>query len=177
MIATRFVLAAALALAASPSFALDLKSADVTQGATFPVNEICARYGGGDVSPALSWSGVPSNARSLAITMFDPDAGSEGWWHWVVVDIPATTTSLAQGAGSGKLPGGARHLENSNGNASYHGPCPPAGSGVHHYQITLWALGEKPALEANAKPADAGAYLEKHAIAKARLTPVYLKEK
>jgi Raf kinase inhibitor-like YbhB/YbcL family protein len=170
-------LAALAVLAATPAFAMDLKSTDVAQGASFPVDEICARYGGGDVSPALSWSGVPSNAQSLAITIFDPDAGSDGWWHWVVVDIPATATSLAQGAGSGKLAGGARHLENSNGNASYHGPCPPAGSGAHHYQITLWALGEKPALEANTKPADVGAYMEKHAIAKARLTPVYLKEK
>ncbi|MBS0273566.1 MAG: YbhB/YbcL family Raf kinase inhibitor-like protein [Proteobacteria bacterium] len=174
---TRFVLAAALALAATPGLAMDLKSSDVAQGALFPVNEICARYGGGDVSPALSWSGVPSNAQSLAITMFDPDAGSEGWWHWVVVDIPGKTTSLAQGAGSGKLPDGARHLENSNGSTGYRGPCPPAGSGVHRYQITLWALSEKPALAVNAKPADAGAYLEKHAIAKARLTPVYSKEK
>ena len=168
-------LAALAALAATPAFAMTLKSADVSDGVTFPVPEICARYGGGDVSPALSWSGVPANAKSLAITMFDPDAGHDGWWHWVVVDIPVTATALAQGAGSGKLPGGARHLPNSNGNASYHGPCPPAGSGPHHYQTTLWALGEKPALDADTKTADAGAYLEKHAIAKARLTPVYQK--
>jgi Raf kinase inhibitor-like YbhB/YbcL family protein len=169
--------AAVAVLAATPAFAMDLKSTDVAQGVLFPVTEICARYGGRDISPALSWSGVPKNTQSLAITIFDPDAGSDGWWHWVVVDIPAKTMSLAQGAGSGKLPEGARHLPNSNGNASYHGPCPPAGSGVHHYQITLWALGEKPMLEANAKPADVGAYMAKHSIAKARLTPVYLKEK
>lgn len=173
----RFSLAALAIIAATPAFAMDLKSGDVAQGASFPVPEICARYGGGDVSPALSWSGVPSNAQSLAITIFDPDAGSDGWWHWVVIDIPANTTSLAQGAGSGKLPEGARHLENSNGNAGYHGPCPPAGSGVHHYQITLWALGEKPVLDENAKPADVGAYMAKHAIAMSRITPVYLKEK
>jgi Raf kinase inhibitor-like YbhB/YbcL family protein len=173
----RLCLAMLAVLVATPALALDLKSTDVAQGASFPVNEICARYGGGDISPALSWSGVPAGTQSLAITMFDPDAGSDGWWHWVVVDIPAKTTSLAQGAGSGTLPEGARHLENSNGNASYHGPCPPAGSGVHHYEITLWALGEKPALDANAKPADVGAYMTKHAIAMSRLTPVYLKEK
>ncbi len=101
-------LAALAVLAATPALAMDLKSTDVAQGTSFPVNEICARYGGGDVSPALSWSGVPSNAQSLAITVFDPDAGSDGWWHWVVVDIPAKTTALAQGAGLGKLPDGAR---------------------------------------------------------------------
>ncbi|HEY8948491.1 MAG TPA: YbhB/YbcL family Raf kinase inhibitor-like protein, partial [Rhizomicrobium sp.] len=83
----RLCLAALAALAVTPASALDLKSTDVAQGASFPVNEVCARYGGGDVSPALSWSGVPAGTQSLAITMFDPDAGGDGWWHWVVVDI------------------------------------------------------------------------------------------
>ena len=176
MTATRFVLAAALAIAATPAFAMDLKSTDVAQGTQFPVNEICARYGGGDVSPALTWSGVPPSAKSVAITMFDPDAGGGGWWHWLVVDIPASATGLPQGAGSGKLPDGARHLDNSNGNPRYHGPCPPAGSGVHHYHITLWALGDaKAPLDAGAAPADAGAWLKQHAIAQAELTPVYQK--
>lgn len=176
MTATRFVLAAALAIAATPAFAMDLKSTDVAQGALFPANEICARYGGGDVSPALTWSGVPANAKSLAVTMFDPDASGAGWWHWLVVDIPPSATGLTQGAGSDKLPEGARHLDNSNGNASYHGPCPPAGSGVHHYHITLWALRDaKAPLDASIKPADAGAWLKQHAVAQAELTPVYQK--
>jgi Raf kinase inhibitor-like YbhB/YbcL family protein len=179
MNATRLVLAAGLALAATPSFAMDLKSSDVAEGASFPLTEVCARYGGSSISPALSWSGVPASAKSLAITMFDPDAHGDGWWHWVVVNIPAGTTAFAQGAGSGKaaLPDGAMQLNNSNSNEVYDGPCPPAGSGVHHYQITLWALGERPALDAKATPADVGAYMDKHAIAKARLTPVYQKEK
>ena len=174
MTATRFALAAVLALSAVPASAMDLKSSDVAEGASFPATEICSRYGGSDISPALSWSGVPAKAKSLAITMFDPDAHGAGWWHWVLIGIPATATALTQGAGSGKaaLPAGAMHLNNSNSDAHYDGPCPPAGSGPHHYQITLWALSDQPSLDANMKPADVGSYMEKHAIAQARITPV-----
>lgn len=173
----RSLFAVAFALAATPSFAMELKSIDVAEGALSPVTEICSRYGGGDISPALTWSGVPANAKSLAVTIFDPDAHG-GWWHWLVVDIPATATGLPQGAGSGKaaMPAGAQQAVNSDGNSGYDGPCPPAGSGTHHYQITLWALGDaKAEVDLSGKPEAVGAWLEKHAIASARLTPVYRK--
>lgn len=173
MIPARMSLAAVFALLATQAFAMSLKSNDVAENAYFPEREICSRYGGGDVSPALSWSGVPANAKSLAITMFDPDAHDGGWWHWLVVNIPTSTAIFARGAGSGALPAGAKQLKNSNSDAAYGGPCPPAGSGVHHYQITLWALGETP--PENLRAADEGAWLAKHALASARLTPVYRK--
>ena len=100
--------------------------------------------GGGNVSPALEWSGVPPATRSLALTVFDRDArGGAGWWHWAVVDIPASARGLALGAGApggAGLPKGARQLRTSFGKEAYGGPCPPPGSGVHHYEFTLWAL-------------------------------------
>ena len=176
MITTRFVLAAAVMLAATPGIAMELKSGDVAQGALFPVTEICARYGGGDVSPALSWSGAPQGTKSFAVTMFDPDAHGDGWWHWLVVNIPAATTGLAQGAGRGTLPDGAVALQNSSGEARYDGSCPPAGSGLHHYEITVWALGDASApLDPAGDPNAAGDWLQKHSIGMARLTPVYRK--
>ncbi len=174
---SRLVLVAALALAATPAFAMDLQSSDVAQGTSFPITYVCGRYGGGNVSPALSWSGVPAEAKSLAITMFDPDAHN-GWWHWQVLDLPASATALAQDAGRehGALPDGAHQHGNSNGDESYDGPCPPVGSGVHHYEITLWALDvPSVAVDVNAEPGEVGSYLTKHAIATARLTPVYQK--
>jgi Raf kinase inhibitor-like YbhB/YbcL family protein len=177
MTASRLFIAAALSLAATPVFAMDVQSPDVTQGASFPITEVCGRYGGGNVSPALSWSGVPAEAKSLAITMFDPDAHG-GWWHWQVLDLPVTAAALAKGAGAehGALPGGAHQHGNSNGNESYDGPCPPVGSGVHHYEITLWALDvPAAAVDVNAEPAEVGAYLAKHAITSAKLVPVYQK--
>ena len=167
------VLGAALALfAVTSASAMEIKSTDLADGAMFRTVNVCKRHGGSDVSPQLSWSGVPAGAKSLAITMFDPDArGGIGFWHWVVLDIPTTVTSLAAGAG---LPQGAVGGSNGMGTAVYLGPCPPDAI-VHHYQITLYALPDKPALEASAKPEDAAAYLSKHALATARITPVFQK--
>lgn len=167
----------AFASAAGPAGAMDLKSTDVAEGAMFPASEICAQYGGGNVSPALSWGGVPANAKSLALTIYDPDA-ADGWWHWLVVNVPPNVNGLAQGAGSGKaeLPKGAQEAANSYGNSTYDGPCPPAGSGTHHYQITLWALpGAKVVPDLSGKPDTVGKWLEKNALASAQLTPVYRK--
>ena len=100
--------------------------------------------GGGNVSPVMQWSGLPPGTRSLALTLFDRDArGGAGWWHWAVLDIPASASGLPLGAGSASgqgLPGGARQLRTSFGSKAYGGPCPPPGSGVHHYEFTLWAL-------------------------------------
>jgi Raf kinase inhibitor-like YbhB/YbcL family protein len=177
MTASRLVLAVALTFAATPAFAMDLQSPDVVQSAPFPITEVCGRYGGGNTSPALSWSGVPAEAKSLALTIFDPDAHG-GWWHWQVLDIPVSATALAHGAGGkgGALPAGAHQHGNSDGNESYDGPCPPAGSGVHHYEITLWALDvPAAAIDVNAEPAEVGAYLTRHAVASTKLTPVYQK--
>jgi Raf kinase inhibitor-like YbhB/YbcL family protein len=154
---------------------MELTSSDVAQDATFALTHVCPRYSGSNVSPALAWSGVPANTKSLAVTMYDPDAHG-GWWHWLALDIPPSTTALPQGAG-GKRPAladGGRQHGNSNGDEHYDGPCPPAGSGVHHYQITVWALDEdSAAVDVNAEPGEVGAYLAKHAIDKAQITPVY----
>ena len=174
------VLAAAVfAGAVTPCLAMDLQSSDVTEGATFKTMFVCPKLGGASISPALSWSGVPASAKSLAITMFDPDGNNhQGVYHWIALDIPAGTTALAQGAGSGKasLPTGAMQAKNSKGNAAYDGACPPAGSGLHHYQITLWALSEaKAQIDMSGKPESTGAWISQHAVAQARITPVYQK--
>lgn len=100
--------------------------------------------GGGNVSPEIDWRGVPPGTRSLALTVFDRDArGGAGWWHWAVVDIPASASGLPLGAGAPHaegMPVGARQLRTSFGREAYGGPCPPPGSGTHHYEFTLWAL-------------------------------------
>jgi len=170
----RLAIAAVLALAATPAFAMDLTSPDVTDGATFATKFVCAKFGGSSISPALAWTGVPATAKSLAVTMFDPDAGTTGFWHWLAADIPLGTTGLAQGAGAmGKMPAGTTALPNGARQASYAGPCPPPGK-PHHYQITVYAL---PVAKADVTPimkaADIGAWLDKNAIDKARITPIY----
>lgn len=166
----RYVLAAALALAATPSFALTLKSTDVADGQTFDSKFICAKQQGENVSPELSWSDLPAGTKSVAFTMYDTDAR---FWHWLAVDIPASTTELPQGAASagGTLPGGAHGIGNGAHHAAYDGPCPPAGS-PHHYHIYALPTATAP-VTTDMPPAEAGAALDKAAIAKAEIVPTY----
>lgn len=103
-----------------------------------PRAQIYPRCGGGNVSPQLDWGDVPAGTRSFALTMIDLDVKPSQWSHWIVVDISSTTTSLARGAKS--LPVGAQGIVSNFGDAGYDGPCPPAGSGIHRYRITIWAL-------------------------------------
>jgi Raf kinase inhibitor-like YbhB/YbcL family protein len=102
---------------------------------------------GKSVSIALNWKDPPAGTKSYALTMFDPDgAGGKGFWHWLAWNIPASAKGLAEGAGAqgGKhMPKGSVLGKGGSGRAGYFGPCPPPGSGTHHYVFTLYALGEK----------------------------------
>jgi Raf kinase inhibitor-like YbhB/YbcL family protein len=128
-----------LTLLSSPGFAaMTLTSSDITAGGPIPTGQIYPRCGGRNISPQLAWSGAPGAAKSFVLTMIDVDVKPSQWSHWVVVDLPASATSLPQGAKS--LPGSAKALVSNFGDAAYAGPCPPKGTGVHHYQFTIWAL-------------------------------------
>jgi Raf kinase inhibitor-like YbhB/YbcL family protein len=110
------------------------------------------------------------------ITVYDPDAPTgSGWWHWVVVNVPPTVTSLPQGAGSGKagLPDGAVQVRTDFGVPGYGGAAPPAGR-VHRYVFTIYAL-DVPTLDvtADASPALVGFMVHHHQLASASLTALY----
>jgi Raf kinase inhibitor-like YbhB/YbcL family protein len=97
---------------------------------------------GDNISPALHWSGVPEGTRSFVVTLYDKDAPTgSGFWHWVVVDIPADATGLAAGAGRdvATLPKGARMSANDASQPNFLGACPPPGE-THDYTITVKAL-------------------------------------
>lgn len=95
--------------------------------------------GGQNVSPDLAWSDAPEGTQSYAITCYDPDAPTgSGWWHWVAVDLPATITSIGEGA---KLPESAREWVNDYGYRGWGGPYPPPGP-AHHYVFTVYAMPE-----------------------------------
>ncbi len=100
--------------------------------------------GGRDASPQLSWSGAPDVTRSYAVTVYDPDAPTmSGFWHWAVANIPATVTSLPEGAGDDTgsgLPRGAVQLPNDRREARFVGAVPPPGHGPHRIIITVHAL-------------------------------------
>ena len=103
--------------------------------------EIPARHTGegDDVSPELSWSGVPDGTRQLALVCHDPDAPlPHGFTHWVVYGIPADAGGIPEG-------GGGQFTEGTNdfGNQGYNGPMPPEGHGTHHYYFWVYALSTK----------------------------------
>jgi Raf kinase inhibitor-like YbhB/YbcL family protein len=128
------------------------------------VNDRC---GGQNVSPALEWRNPPAGTLSFALLMHDPDAPqAQGFWHWVVYDIPPTTTGLPAGAGDPHkklLPAGAIEGRSDFGKAGYGGPCPPPGS-PHRYVFRLYAL---PVAKLNVPPEASGIIVSSYASASA----------
>jgi len=130
--------------------------------------------GGTDSSPQLSWSGAPSGTRSYAVTMYDPDAPTmSGFWHWAVANIPATVTSLPEGAGDDRgsgLPPSAVQLATDAGASRFIGAAPPAGHGSHRYVITVHALDvEDIGITPESSPALLGFLMSSHILARATL--------
>lgn len=128
----------ALALLASPASALTLKSADFTDGGMIPAAQVLQRCNGQNVSPELTWSGAPAGTKSFVLTMIDRDVPPNGWSHWVITDIPASTHAIARGAGG--LPSPAKGVGSNMGSNRYAGPCPRPAPEVHHYRVTLYAM-------------------------------------
>jgi Raf kinase inhibitor-like YbhB/YbcL family protein len=170
----RFFLTAALVLMATPGFAMDLKSTDVADGAPIAKQFVCPAQGGKSISPELSWSGAPAEAKSFAVTIFDPDAPNGGHWHWQAIDIPAGTSELKQGAGAPKaMPTGTMQLLNGSGHTNYDGPCPPVGP-AHHYHIVVYAMPTPTvAIPPDTGPSGVGALLKRQALATAEMVPVF----
>jgi Raf kinase inhibitor-like YbhB/YbcL family protein len=133
---------------------------------------------GGNQSPQLSWSGAPEGTKSFAITCFDPDAPTgSGFWHWVVVNIPPTTTELALDAGNPsapKLPAGALQTRTDVGKPGYIGPCPPVNDHPHRYIFTIFAVSqEKLPVEADTSAAIVGFNLHFNTLARATLMGLF----
>lgn len=119
---------------------LTLSSVDFQHDGVIPSRHTCD---GKDVSPQLSWTGVPANAKSLALIVDDPDAPDPAapkriWVHWVLYNIPPDKYGLAQGIAAKDLPAGTLQGKNDWQLVGYKGPCPPIGS--HRYFHKLFAL-------------------------------------
>ena len=158
-----------------PSFRV--LSTTVTNGRPLPTAQLSGLFkvpGGKDISPQLSWSGFPKRTKSFVVSMYDPQAPTgSGFWHWIVANIPATTTALPVDAGapnSTLLPAGAIELGGDAGMHRYVGGAPPAGSGVHEYTITVSALDTPTSgVGSDASGAFLGFTIAGHTIARATL--------
>ncbi|MDP9792637.1 Raf kinase inhibitor-like YbhB/YbcL family protein [Catenuloplanes nepalensis] len=153
-------------------------STTVTDGGTLGAAQMSGLFGvpgGKDVSPQLSWSGAPEATKSYAVTVYDPDAPTgSGFWHWAVADIPASVTSLPEGAGDDTgsgLPQSAFQLPNDARQPRFLGAAPPAGHGPHCYVIVIHALStEAIGIPADSTPAVLGFTMASHILARAVLT-------
>ena len=158
----------------------EVRSDSFTDGATFAPAQVHAgaNPGGRDLSPQLSWTGFPEATRSFAVTVYDPDAPTaSGYWHWAVLNIPASVTALEEGAGtpgSPLLPAGALTLKNDGGFPGYMGSAPPQGHGPHRYMVVVHAVDvDSLDVGADATPATLGFNLHFHTLARARITGLY----
>jgi len=131
---------------------------------------------GQNVSPVINWTNPPAGTKSFAVTAYDPDAPTgSGWWHWVMYNIPATTTGLTAGAGNGRnAPRGSQEGRTDFGSKGYNGPCPPVGDKPHHYHFTVFALKvDKIDVPGDATAAMIGYNLNANKLATARITALY----
>ncbi|MCF6277847.1 MAG: YbhB/YbcL family Raf kinase inhibitor-like protein [Anaerolineales bacterium] len=141
----------------------------LTSSAFAPEADIPVRFScdGDDISPQLAWTTPPVGTQSLALIMDDPDAPAGTWVHWVLYNIPAETTKLAE-----NLPEVvAVQGKNSWKRLGYAGPCPP--SGTHRYYFKLYALDTMLNLQTGASKEDVLSAMDGHVLAQAELTGTF----
>jgi Raf kinase inhibitor-like YbhB/YbcL family protein len=132
---------------------------------------------GEDLSPPLSWTGLPPRAVRLTLIVDDPDAPtSRPWVHWVIYNLPADEQGLVEGippVARPPSPAGAVQGKNSWGSVGYRGPAPPKGHGTHHYSFRLYALNEALDLPDGLDKDGVLAEIRGHLVAEAELTGTY----
>lgn len=157
-------------LPAVPAFTVT--SNDLSEGQPIDIRHAHASAGGQNLSPHLTWSGFPATTRGFVVTCFDPDAPTvSGFWHWVLVDVPATVTELPTDS---VLPPGAFCVRNDFGERGYGGPAPPGGDRPHRYYFVVHATDvEHLAVTPDSPPAVVGFNLAFHTVARASLLATF----
>ena len=146
--------------------AMSLTSQAFVNGGAIPARYTCS---GADVSPPLSWNGVPGGTRSLALTVIDPDAPGRPFVHWVVFNVPAAATDLGESAQPAE---GTIEGRNDFGSTGYRGPCPPPGS-PHHYHFRLYALDNELSLKSGASESSFQDAIKGHVLASGELVGTF----
>jgi Raf kinase inhibitor-like YbhB/YbcL family protein len=133
---------------------------------------------GRDLSPPLRWHDVPAGTKSLVLIVDDPDAPDPAaprmtWVHWVLANLPADSTGLAEGVPAAQLPAGAVPGVNDWKRTGYGGPCPPIGR--HRYYYKLYALDARLAGLSKPTKAEVVSAMQGHVLAHAELVGTYQK--
>lgn len=148
---------------------IKVESTAFTEGGMIPKKYACE---GQDLSPPISWSGIPEAAKSIALIVDDPDAPMGTWVHWVVYNLPANITGLPEGVPTQKvLSNGGRQGTTDFHRIGYGGPCPPGGT--HRYFFKVYALDTGINLDAGATKAQLLKAMEGHLLAEGELMGRY----
>lgn len=151
---------------------IKVSSVAFAEGGTLALQQAHGDCGGQNISPPLSWSGVPPRARSVAIVVSDPDAPGGAWTHWIIYNLPSGRKDIGMGIAKGEIvPGGARQAKNDWGVAAYGGPCPP--NGKHRYRFYVLALDLHLSLPENAGQAEFAEAITNRILARGVLTGSY----
>jgi len=127
---------------------------------------------GDNISPPLAWSNIPANTKSVALIVDDPDAPAKTWVHWVLYDLPTSTTNLPETVKpQPSLPGGGKNGRNDFNKLGYGGPCPPAGT--HRYFFKIYALDSETGLQPGATKEELLHAMDDHVIGQGKLVGTY----
>lgn len=119
---------------------MEISSSAFKDGGKIPIQYVMPKAGGKNISVPISWGNPPAGTKSFALSLVDPHPVAKNWVHWLVINIPARVTAIAEGASPKKMPAGCVELQNSYGEIGYGGPQPPPGTGDHPYVFTIYAL-------------------------------------
>ena len=161
------MLLAAIVLLAAGGATMKITSSAFHEGGSIPSKFTCD---GSDTSPPMQITGIPLEAKSLVLIADDPDAPGGLFTHWLVWNIPAQTSSIAEG----NAPKGVQGA-NDFGKSGYRGPCPPPGT--HRYSFKIFALDRELELHAGAKRSQVDAAMKGHVIAQGELVGRYARKK
>jgi Raf kinase inhibitor-like YbhB/YbcL family protein len=149
---------------------ISISSEAFKENGTIPDEYTCE---GENISPPLSWQGLPAGTRSIALITDDPDAPGRTFVHWVIYNIPGSTQKLAKGIPrKEKLADGSLQGMTDFGKAGYGGPCPPPGK-PHRYFFKIYAIDKILDLPSNASKGEVEAAMKGHIIAKGELIGKY----
>ena len=151
---------------------IKVTSSAFKEGGMIPAKYTCD---GADISPPLQWDSVPEGTMSIALINDDPDAPMGTWVHWVLFNLPAATTSLAENVPPDKtLTNGARQGMNDFHKIGYGGPCPPGGT--HRYYFNIYALDTQLDLQAGATKKELLRAMQGHILAEGQLMGKYKRQ-